>query len=95
MTNAANLTAREAQVWAYIAAGLQSKVISYEMGISENAVKVYTTGLFGKMGFDNRAQAALAWHGCDIGRALSAGRSAPPVQRGGRRVARQLVEAAE
>ncbi|MBB6634545.1 response regulator [Cohnella thailandensis] len=51
------LSDKERAVLQAIARGARSKEIALELGISERTVKAHLTGLYNKLGVDNRAQA--------------------------------------
>jgi DNA-binding NarL/FixJ family response regulator len=51
------LSARELGVLRLVAAGLSNRQIAGTLSISERTVKFHVTGLFNKLGADNRAQA--------------------------------------
>jgi two-component system, NarL family, response regulator LiaR len=56
---AAELTAREREVLALIARGRPNKVIARQLGVSEKTVKTHVSNILGKLGVDDRTQAAL------------------------------------
>jgi DNA-binding NarL/FixJ family response regulator len=56
---AAQLTERERDVLALLAAGLPNKQIGRRLGISEKTVKGHVTSVFRRIGVDDRTQAAL------------------------------------
>jgi DNA-binding NarL/FixJ family response regulator len=61
------LTAREREVLACVAAGLSNKLIARRLAISEKTVKSHLTSVFQRIGVTDRTQAAL-WahrHGLD------------------------------
>ncbi|MFI1103993.1 response regulator [Streptomyces melanogenes] len=53
------LTPREAEVWRLMATGLDNTEIAEAMGVSGSTVKNHITGLFGKLGVRDRAQAVI------------------------------------
>jgi len=53
------LTRREREVLALIAAGRSNKRIAFELGISEKTVKTHVGHLFDKLGVTDRTQAAM------------------------------------
>jgi DNA-binding NarL/FixJ family response regulator len=53
------LTPREREVWALMAAGLSNPQIAERLGLSENTVKFHVQHLFSKLGVKNRTEAAL------------------------------------
>jgi DNA-binding NarL/FixJ family response regulator len=55
----ARLTARERTVLQFIGEGLTNRQIGRRLGLAEKTVKNYTNGLLGKLGLDNRTQAAI------------------------------------
>ncbi|GGP33146.1 response regulator [Streptomyces melanogenes] len=55
----AGLTPREAEVWRLMATGLDNTEIAEAMGVSGSTVKNHITGLFGKLGVRDRAQAVI------------------------------------
>ena len=55
----ASLTDREKEVLRQVAVGRPSKRIARALNISERTVKAQLTSIFGKLGVDNRAQAAV------------------------------------
>jgi DNA-binding NarL/FixJ family response regulator len=55
----AQLTERERDVLALLAAGLPNKQIALRLGISEKTVKGHLTSVFRRIGVDDRTQAAL------------------------------------
>ena len=54
------LTARELQVIRLIAEGADNQSIGRALSISGNTVKQHVTSIFGKLGVENRVQAAVA-----------------------------------
>ena len=56
---AAELTAREQQILAMIAAGSSNKLIARELGITEATVKVHVKNLLKKLNFHSRVEAAV------------------------------------
>jgi DNA-binding NarL/FixJ family response regulator len=54
-----HLSARERQVLALVARGLQNKLIARELGISEKTVKAHLTTVFQRIGVTDRVGAAL------------------------------------
>ncbi|OAR24256.1 DNA-binding response regulator [Streptomyces sp. ERV7] len=54
------LTPREAEVWRLMATGLDNAEIAEAMSVSGSTVKNHITGLFGKLGVRDRAQAVIA-----------------------------------
>lgn len=54
------LTARERQVLELIAAGRSNAAIARRLGLTEATVKGYVSAVFGKLGVQNRVQAAVA-----------------------------------
>ncbi|KWX77238.1 response regulator [Paenibacillus jilunlii] len=56
--NEANsLTGKETLILQAVARGLKSKVIAFDMGISERTVKAHLTTIYNKLGVDSRSQA--------------------------------------
>ena len=53
------LTPREREVWALVAAGLTNPKIAERLGLSDNTVKFHVQHLFSKLGVKNRTEAAL------------------------------------
>ena len=53
------LTPREREVWALLAAGLTNPQIAARLGLSDNTVKFHVQHLFSKLGVKNRTEAAL------------------------------------
>ncbi|HYK82738.1 MAG TPA: response regulator transcription factor [Gemmatimonadales bacterium] len=59
-----DLTPREREVWALVAAGLTNPEIAQRLGLSDNTVKFHVQHLFSKLGVKNRTEAALKYaHG--------------------------------
>ncbi|MGW1161045.1 response regulator [Streptomyces sp. NPDC002513] len=56
----ADLTPREVEVWRLMATGLDNADIAEAMSISVSTVKNHITGVFGKLGVRDRAQAVIA-----------------------------------
>lgn len=56
---ALRLSPREREVLGYLASGMDNLKIAALLGISERAVKVHVTGLYRKLGCENRIQLAL------------------------------------
>lgn len=56
-TDAGDLTPREREVLAYLAAGLANKEIARRLGVSEHTVKYHLTALFHKLGASSRTEA--------------------------------------
>ena len=56
---AAELTARERQILAMIAASSSNKLIARELGITEATVKVHVKNLLDKLNFNSRVEAAV------------------------------------
>jgi NarL family two-component system response regulator LiaR len=54
-----DLTQRERQVLELIAGGRSNKRIAFELGISEKTVKTHVGHVLGKLGVDDRTQAAM------------------------------------
>jgi DNA-binding NarL/FixJ family response regulator len=59
MNGRAQLTDREIEVIKYIARGLSNREIAQEMVISEKTVKTHVSNLLGKLGVEDRTQAAI------------------------------------
>lgn len=57
--NALRLSPREREVLGYLSSGMDNLKIAALLGISERAVKVHVTGLYRKLGCENRIQLAL------------------------------------
>lgn len=55
------ITRREYAILELVAAGLKNLDIGRAMGMTENVVKNYMRGLYDKLGFWNRVEAALWW----------------------------------
>ncbi len=53
------LTHREAQVLAMFAAGMPTKTVASELGISPQTVRTHAKNIYRKLGVTNRVQAAL------------------------------------
>ncbi|MFD8635469.1 response regulator [Streptomyces sp. NPDC059533] len=56
----ADLTPRELEIWQLLATGLDNAEIARELDISVSTVKNHITGIFGKLGVRDRAQAVIA-----------------------------------
>ncbi|MGW6710301.1 response regulator [Streptomyces sp. NPDC054956] len=56
----ADLTPREREIWHLLATGLDNTEIAAELDISVSTVKNHITGIFGKLGVRDRAQAVIA-----------------------------------
>ncbi len=56
---AANLTAREREVLAEVARGRSNREIARELSLSEKTVKTHVSAILGKLGVQDRTQAAL------------------------------------
>ncbi|WP_046780012.1 response regulator [Streptomyces yangpuensis] len=54
------MTPREREIWQLLATGLDNAEIAAELDISVSTVKNHITGLFGKLGVRDRAQAVIA-----------------------------------
>jgi len=54
-----DLTPREREVWALMAAGLTNPEIAERLGLSDNTIKFHVQHLFSKLGVKNRTEAAL------------------------------------
>ena len=61
------LTLRERQVLALIAAGHSNATIGYSLGLAEATVKKYVSAVLAKLGAQNRVQAALLAQGLGVG----------------------------
>jgi DNA-binding NarL/FixJ family response regulator len=61
------LTLRERQVLALIAAGHSNATIGDNLGLAEATVKKYVSGVLAKLGAQNRVQAALLAQGLGVG----------------------------
>lgn len=59
MNEMVSLTDRELEVIKHIARGLSNREIATEMVISEKTVKTHVSNLLGKLGVDDRTQAAI------------------------------------
>ncbi|GLQ21371.1 LuxR C-terminal-related transcriptional regulator [Algimonas porphyrae] len=53
-----NLPTRQAQVLHYICLGMSNKEMAVEMGLSASTVRAHVSALFGKLGVNNRTEAA-------------------------------------
>ncbi|MER5758193.1 response regulator transcription factor [Streptomyces sp. NPDC002082] len=56
----AELTPREREIWQLLATGLDNAEIAADLDISVSTVKNHITGIFGKLGVRDRAQAVIA-----------------------------------
>ena len=56
-----DLTPREREVWALVAAGLTNPEVAARLGLSDNTVKFHVQHLFSKLGVKNRTEAALKY----------------------------------
>lgn len=56
-----DLTPREREVWALVAAGLTNPEVAVRLGLSDNTVKFHVQHLFSKLGVKNRTEAALKY----------------------------------
>ncbi|MCP3753320.1 response regulator transcription factor [Streptomyces sp. TBY4] len=56
----AGLTPREREIWRLLATGLDNAEIAADLDISVSTVKNHITGIFGKLGVRDRAQAVIA-----------------------------------
>ncbi|MCX4695176.1 response regulator transcription factor [Streptomyces sp. NBC_01408] len=56
----ADLTPREREIWQLMATGLDNAETARELDISVSTVKNHITGIFGKLGVRDRAQAVIA-----------------------------------
>ncbi|MFD6109499.1 response regulator [Streptomyces yangpuensis] len=54
------MTPREREIWQLLATGLDNAEIAAELDISVSTVKNHITGIFGKLGVRDRAQAVIA-----------------------------------
>ncbi|MFJ6793399.1 response regulator [Streptomyces sp. NPDC091268] len=54
------LTPRELEIWHLLASGLDNSEIARDLDISVSTVKNHITGIFGKLGVRDRAQAVIA-----------------------------------
>ncbi|WP_223837531.1 response regulator [Streptomyces venezuelae] len=59
-TAPAGLTPREVEIWRLLSCGLDNAGIAAELDISVSTVKNHITGVFGKLGVRDRAQAVIA-----------------------------------
>ncbi|MFD9078013.1 response regulator [Streptomyces erythrochromogenes] len=55
-----DMTPREREIWQLLATGLDNAEIAAELDISVSTVKNHITGIFGKLGVRDRAQAVIA-----------------------------------
>jgi len=55
------LTAREHEVAALAAMGLQTKEIAHRLGIAHGTVKLHLHSIYAKLGIGSRVKLALAW----------------------------------
>ncbi|MEU5811628.1 MULTISPECIES: response regulator transcription factor [unclassified Streptomyces] len=55
-----HMTPREREIWQLLAAGLDNAEIAADLDISVSTVKNHITGIFGKLGVRDRAQAVIA-----------------------------------
>ncbi|MFE6912141.1 response regulator [Streptomyces erythrochromogenes] len=55
-----DMTPREREIWQLLATGLENAEIAAELDISVSTVKNHITGIFGKLGVRDRAQAVIA-----------------------------------
>ncbi|OLZ71105.1 DNA-binding response regulator [Streptomyces amritsarensis] len=55
-----DMTRREREIWQLLATGLDNAEIAAELDISVSTVKNHITGIFGKLGVRDRAQAVIA-----------------------------------
>jgi DNA-binding CsgD family transcriptional regulator len=69
-----DLTAREHEVLALLAAGERNGTIAARLGLSLNTVERHVNHIFAKIGADNRVQAANYAHAREV-------RREPPAQR--------------
>ena len=72
-------------VLAFVGAGLPSKMIAHEMGVSEATITTHVGALLRVLGATNRMQLILRCHGVDAEAALAAARALA----GGRKVRRR------
>jgi DNA-binding NarL/FixJ family response regulator len=56
------LTAREGEVTALLAHGLQNREIARTLFLSENTIRKYTETIYRKLGVNSRLEAALVYH---------------------------------
>lgn len=56
------LTERETEVWARVAAGRSNAQIAGELNLSESTVKFHLRNLFAKLGVANRSEATARYH---------------------------------
>jgi DNA-binding NarL/FixJ family response regulator len=56
------LTAREGEVTALLARGLQNREIAQTLFLSENTIRKYTETIYRKLGVNSRLEAALVYH---------------------------------
>jgi DNA-binding NarL/FixJ family response regulator len=56
------LTAREGEVTALLARGLQNREIARTLFLSENTIRKYTETIYRKLGVNSRLEAALVYH---------------------------------
>ncbi len=72
------LTTRESDVLAAVARGLDNRMISVELRLSDRTVRNYVSRIYQKLGVTNRVEAVLWWarqHGCTADCDLLGGRS--------------------
>ncbi|MEW2584664.1 response regulator transcription factor [Streptomyces virginiae] len=55
-----DMTPREREIWQLLASGLDNAEIAADLDISVSTVKNHITGIFGKLGVRDRAQAVIA-----------------------------------
>jgi DNA-binding NarL/FixJ family response regulator len=55
------LTAREYEVAALAATGLQTKEIAHRLGIARGTVKLHLHSIYTKLGIGSRVKLALTW----------------------------------